>query len=54
MEQIQKYPLNKVQALIFDDTKAARDFIAANDERIEEFSVQTINAPVVILFVWKS
>ena len=52
MEQVKKYPLNEVQAIIFQDRKAASDFIESTKDRLHDFHVQTVTAPIIVLFVW--
>ena len=51
--QVQKYPLHRVQAMIFQDRQEVSDFVEANKDIILELRVQAVAPPIVVLFVWK-
>ena len=54
MEQDPKYPLSRVQALVFKSRKEAIDFVEKNAKRIVDKHVQSINpGHVVMLFIWR-
>ena len=53
-EQVQKYPLRSVQAIIFKTREDASDFIKVHQDALEEYRVQTVGPPIVILFAWKN
>ena len=52
-EKNQKYALKDVQALLFEDRKSASDFIESNEDRIRDFRPLPFRGQIMVLFVWK-
>ena len=52
-EQVQKYPLRRVQAMIFQDRQEVREFLEVHQDGLDEYRVQTMGPPIVVLFAWK-
>ena len=52
-EQVQKYPLRRVQAMIFQNRQEVREFLEVHQDGLDEYRVQTMGPPIVVLFAWK-